>query len=66
MTLSGALRDDLTAIRTGVGIALPHCDSSGRQLVWYPVAMNTFEGYTIDSLVSSDILEYRLLYCVVA
>jgi hypothetical protein len=55
MTLRGALRDDLTALMAGVCVPLPRRDASGRLLIWYPVARNTFEGYTVRSMVSSVI-----------
>lgn len=51
MTLSGALRDDITALEAAVICPLPHGDASGRQLLWYQLARNTFEGYTPDSLL---------------
>lgn len=57
--LSGALHDDLTALKTGVCCPLPHPDASGRQIIWYPMAKSTFEGYTVGSLVRPDAMECK-------
>ena len=51
MTLDGAMCDDLTALKTGFACQLPLRDDSGRQMLWFNFAKNTFEGYTKESLV---------------
>jgi hypothetical protein len=52
MTLSEAMRDDLTALETGFYCLLPHVDLSGRQIIYLEPHRHTKEGYTPESLVS--------------
>jgi len=54
MTLSGALRDDLAAIETGMYLLLPKKDLSGRQIIFMEPHRHTGEGYTPESLVSGN------------
>lgn len=60
MTLSEALRDDLTALEASVFSLLPKVDAAGRRLLLLHVARHTLEGYTSESLVS---LECRFGAC---
>lgn len=52
MTLSEALRDDLTALEAGVYCLLPQLDLSGRRLLYFAPWRHTREGYDSDSLVN--------------
>ena len=52
MTLSGAVRDDMAALLSGVYSLLPHLDSSGRQITYLETRRNTLDGYDSRSLVS--------------
>ena len=51
LTLSEALRDDVTALESGVYQLLPHKDLSGRRLLYYAPWRHTREGYDTDSMV---------------
>jgi len=51
MTLSEALRDDVTAIETGMYCLLPEKDLSGRQMIFLEPHRHTGEGYSAESLV---------------
>lgn len=52
MTLSGAVRDDMAALLSGVYSLLPNLDSSGRQITYLETRRNTLDGYDSRSLVS--------------
>ena len=52
MTLSEALRDDLTALETGFYCLLPNKDLSGRQILYLEPRRHSGTGYTSESLVS--------------
>lgn len=60
LTLSEALRDDFAAIEAGVYCLLPHKDLSGRQLIYLEPHRHTGEGYTSESLVSTQDLTIPL------
>lgn len=51
MELSGALRDDLAALQSGV-FCLLEPDASGRYILFLNVARHALDEYTSDSLVS--------------
>lgn len=51
MNLSGALRDDLAALQSGVFFLLEP-DASGRYILFVNVARHSLDEYTSDSLVS--------------
>lgn len=55
MTLSEALKDDITALQAGVFCLLPCFDASGRQILYCNVAAHSLNGYTSESLVSGDL-----------
>lgn len=52
MKLSGALREDLVAIQTGLYTLLPHPDVSGRPILFMEPRCHTRERYTSESMVS--------------
>ena len=54
MTLAGALRDDLTALRTGFVCLLPRPDMSGRLLQFFMMSNHTKKGYSKESLVRAS------------
>ena len=58
MTLSEALRDDLTALETCVYCLLPRLDVSGRQILYLHPSHHSREGYTSDSMVSAKSAMY--------
>ena len=63
LTLSEALRNDVTALETGFYCLLPHKDLSGRQIFYLEPRRHTGTGYSSDSLVSecvSMLTEYGL------
>mmetsp|Transcript_15784 Transcript_15784/g.28451 ORF Transcript_15784/g.28451 Transcript_15784/m.28451 type:complete len:544 (+) Transcript_15784:195-1826(+) len=49
LTLDGALRDDMTALQTGLCVPLPERDASGRQVLWFTLCKITFQGFTLQS-----------------
>ena len=59
MTLSEALRDDLTALETCMFCLLPRLDLSGRQILYLDPSRHSREGYTSDSMVSAK----SAMYC---
>jgi hypothetical protein len=52
LTLSGALRDDIAAIKAGMYTLLPHKDLSGRQIIYLEPHRHTRKGYSSESMVS--------------
>jgi len=54
MTLSEALRDDLTALETSTYCLLPRSDVSGRQIMYLDPSLHSREAYTSDSMVSAN------------
>jgi len=54
LTLSEALRDDLVALEAGVYSLLPHRDLSGRQIMYIVAHNHTGDGYSSESLVSTQ------------
>ena len=65
MTLSGAFRDDLKALQTGVCRLLPKPDASGRPIIVTTPSLNTRGGYDSDSLVSFSGYCTSLLYIAI-
>jgi hypothetical protein len=60
MTLSEAISDDLVALENCPFFLLPKRDASGRQVLYLDPSRHTREGYTSESLVSSEWSAYSI------
>jgi hypothetical protein len=58
LTLQGGAFDDndFRALKSGTFCPLPQRDVSGRQLLWFTLARNDFQGYTSANLVRNGLV----------